>query len=212
MLKLTFRFYVIQIHVFPETPATREALHVLAPKLRFHLRSSAPHRERLTGYTVEIPTTGSTATLPFDTIAAWSFSLPPSESIQEVIRPPSNAPIASFGKVLGDRSTLYKYLNPHLLGVITSNSDGQYSGIYLVDGTTGATVYHARVQATAGTVHAALSENWLVYTYFGDNLKSSNDSAKGHQIVTVELYEGTARDDKTSRSVKLIFPCLTNIY
>lgn len=86
--------------------------------------------------------------------------------------------------------------------MITSDSDNHHWAIYLVDGTTGTTVYHTRVNAI-GPIHAALSENWLVYTYFGDNLANATDSAKGHQVVTVELYEGAARDDKTNRLVLL---------
>jgi len=95
----------------------------------------------------------------------WSFSLLPEEKIK-AIAPSSKGPVASVGKVLGNRTTLYKYLNPRLFVVLTESSTTSIScGVYVVDGAKGTVVYRARVTAHHGTcdITASLTENWLVY-------------------------------------------------
>ena len=71
----------------------------------------------------------------------------------------ANEPIASLGKVLADRSTLYKYLNPHVVGYVTEEpfyvpkddpSDdpsivSRFCGVYLVDGAKGTIIYHSKI-------------------------------------------------------------------
>src|SRR5262249_53426691 len=109
-----------------------------------------------------------------------------------------------LGKVLSDRSTLYKYLNPHLVGYVThhSGSEGVPSacGMYLVDGAKGTIIYHAVLPAARGTcdIRVAFTENWLVYIYYDDEV-GSVAQAKGWRIVSVELYEGSGVNDKTRR-------------
>lgn len=69
-----------------------------------------------------------------------------------------------------------------------------------MDGAKGAIAYHATVPSNDGTcdVHAALTENWLVYSYYDGDISSSSQ-AKGHRVVSVELYEGRNANDKTRR-------------
>jgi ER membrane protein complex subunit 1 len=112
---------------------------------------------------------------------------------------------------MGDRSTLYKYLNPNVVGVITSTMDTELasSTIYLMDTVTGAVLFRAPIQNSSGVIHACLTENWLVYHYFEDVRDASPESAKGYRIVTVELYEGNGKDDKTSRHVLAFLQLLT---
>jgi hypothetical protein len=132
-----------------------------------------------------------------------------------------NEPVASHGKVLADRSTLYKYLAPGLIGAITRSKAGEGSmgnsgspsktagmptcGIYLLEGGKGSIVYHSVIPAPGGspagcnTIQVSLSENWLVYTYYSADLSSVEGRAKGHYVVSVELYEGKGVDDKTYR-------------
>lgn len=98
---------------------------------------------------------------------------------------------------MGDRTTLYKYLNPHVVGVVTKSSIGSSSGIYLLDGVTGAILYHTTVLSKTGTkILATMSENWLVYTYVSAEL---GEDGWGQKIVSVEVYEGDGKNDKTRR-------------
>ena len=123
----------------------------------------------------------------------WSLSLSPGETIQRMI-PAIRGPVASVGKVLGNRTTLYKYLNHRLLVVLTElpSSPGlgsgsgspQTCGIDLVDTTKGSVVYRASVHSSSGScgVKASLSENWLVYHYY-----EKDAEATGYRMVSVEL-------------------------
>ncbi|KAF9516661.1 hypothetical protein BS47DRAFT_1340546 [Hydnum rufescens UP504] len=178
----------LKIHIYPNNRATRSAFSDLAPRLHFSLRRGAPSRERIDGFRIDISSLGSHSPTVH---RVWSFAPPPSESVQYVVKPPRD-PAASFGKALADRSTLYKYLNPHVICVVTKNTDRSHGSVYLIDSVTGATLYQATVSSSRG-LQATLIENWLVYTYFSDET-----NAKGQRIVSVELYEGSTRNEKTS--------------
>lgn len=189
---LTLRW--LKVHVYPNTPNT------ILPNLHFVLTSGSPSSQMLTGYRI-VPEPSSPS--EYSSHRTWTFNLPPAETIVRQFAS-AQEPIASYGKVLGDRSTLYKYLNPHLIGIITSSSDGEkaYGTLYLLDSVSGATVYRATVPVgvTEGAgVQATMSENWLMYTWFDPGELSDNQAGKGWRAVSVEFYEGSARDDKTKR-------------
>jgi hypothetical protein len=131
----------------------------------------------------------------------WTLSLPPEEDIQSMV-PASRGLVASIGKVLGNRTTLYKYLNPRLFVILTASPSlsPPTCGVYLADSTKGTIVYHATLPSSAGTcdVKATFTENWLVYHYYDEDAAGVGQ-AKGYRMVTVELYEGKQVDDKTER-------------
>lgn len=135
----------------------------------------------------------------FETFPSWTFSVPQSEVVNSVVRTPKG-PIASLGKVLGNRTTLYKYLNPHLFAVTTvPKSPAGSCSVYLVDGVKGSVVYHVAVPSKGPcSIKAVLTENWLVYSYY-DNEHVGVGQSKGHQVVSVEIYEGRVVDEKTRR-------------
>jgi hypothetical protein len=140
----------------------------------------------------------------FRTFSAWSLSVPESEDIQSIVRPPKG-PVASLGKVLGNRTTLYKYLNPHLFAVTTvpKNPSGSCS-VYLVDGVKGSILYHVSLTSKGPcSLNAVLVENWLVYSYY-DAEYAGVGQTKGYRVVSVEIYEGSTVDDKIRRFVA---PC-----
>lgn len=149
------------------------------------------------------------------------MSLPEGEDIRTMI-PAARGPVASVGKVLGNKTTLYKYLNPRLVILLTAPHSAPVAsttstktrvaacGIYLVDSAKGTVVYRATLPATDGgacDVKATLVENWLVYHYYDPDF-SGTGQTKGWRMVSVELYEGKAVDEKTKRFVFLV-PCYT---
>ncbi|KAL2439003.1 ER membrane protein complex subunit 1 [Exophiala dermatitidis] len=101
--------------------------------------------------------------------------------------------VASIGKVLGDRSVLYKYLSPNLVLLIAeSHSD---LTVYLVDAVTGAILHTATHQGLvpATDIPAVISENWYAYAF------TSQDPINGGiatQIVISELYESSTPNDR----------------
>lgn len=95
--------------------------------------------------------------------------------------------MASFGRVLGDKSTLYKYLNAHLSVVTTATQQAGTAQVYVLDTTTGATVFSAQVNGVG--IKSVMSENWLVYSWL---------EAVGWRVASVELYENRT-DGKVER-------------
>ena len=185
---------ISQVRLYPNDPVTRATFSSLAPSLHFALVNTKRH---LTGYLIH-PAKEEEGV--FKTFAAWTASLDPSEHIQAVIRPPHD-PVASLGKVLGDRSTLYKYLNPNLVAVLAATEAGLLQcSVYLVDGVKGTVLYHASFPPAGGScnTHATLTENWLVYHYYDEGSRAA-DSTKGYRVVSVEMYEGSGTDNKTRR-------------
>ncbi|CAE6492839.1 unnamed protein product [Rhizoctonia solani] len=100
------------------------------------------------------------------------------------------SPIASYGKVLGDRTTLYKYLNPNVAAVLAPDC-----AVRVVDLVSGATVFDSgALAAPCAPPKVAFTENWLVYAHE----VAGNATDKGTRVVSVELYEGERNDDKTN--------------
>lgn len=96
-------------------------------------------------------------------------------------RPVTLDAIASFGRVLGDKSTLYKYLNPHLLILSTfspftkglnpvTHEEVGLGRVYVLDTITGETIYATKIGGVVkrGGIHVAMVENWLVYTWLAE--------------------------------------------
>ena len=174
----------MQYTIFPETKASEVTFASYASSLYFPLLEHG----RLSGYTL-----GSDSAYP-----AWTIPATHGDSIDALILL-SRGPIASLGKVVADRKTLYKYLNPRLVGVLTSGASG--CGVSVVDAAKGTVLYHARVPAVRGVcdVHASLTEHWLVYSYYEG--EAAGSGVTGYRVVTVEFYEGHAPDEKTGRCV-----------
>lgn len=184
-----------KVHFYPHNAESAQALAELAPSLRFSLQTS---RQNLHGYQINRDANDENA---FSAYQTWSLSVPANEVIGSVIRP-ARGPIASLGKVLGDRTTLYKYLNPHLFAVTTVSkpSPNAICSVYLVDGSKGSVIYHASITSTKGvcSIEAELTENWLVYGHYDDDF-AGNHQTKGYRIVSVEMYEGKGINEKTRR-------------
>ena len=104
-----------------------------------------------------------------------------------------NDPVASIGKVLGDRSVLYKYVSPNMALLTASSSDS--IAVYLVDAVTGAILHtssHAGVVPSA-SVPAAMSENWLAYVVTSQDPETS---ALSTQLLISELYESATANER----------------
>lgn len=127
-------------------------------------------------------------------IPVWEFIPPQGQKIIRATSRPAHDPVASIGKVLGDRSVLYKYLNPNL-ALITAVGENSAS-FYLLDAISG-TVLHSSTQDNVDTtqpIASTISENWFAYSFFGDTADQSD--AKGYQLVISELYESFIPNDR----------------
>ncbi|KAI6097855.1 hypothetical protein F5141DRAFT_1011125 [Pisolithus sp. B1] len=218
----------LQVQLYPDTPATRASLARLAPSLHLVLptrTSSSPSpgaggdidastRTQLVGHRLSFNDNISTVHVAYPT---WRIIFGPGETIRETIRNGKDAgKELSVGKVLGDRRTLYKYLNKHLRVVLTEakgtggqmgleESSGTMCGLYVLDSVKGTVLYRVKLPAPEGRcddVRAALVDHWLVYAYFEDGTGAGGDGTKGWRVVSVEMYEGKKPDDVT-RSLEL---------
>jgi hypothetical protein len=114
----------------------------------------------------------------------WQFMPPNGYKVLSATARPLHDPVASIGKVLGDRSVLYKYLNPNLV-LVTAVSDTSAS-FYLLDGVSGQLLHivtHDGVDTTQ-PIPSAISD------------VTENSEAKGYQLVISELYESPLSNDR----------------
>ncbi len=189
--------FVIQISFHPIDISRIQA----SPSQRLHffqVEDLVGNKQRVAGYRIDA--SSKTASL------TWTHTIPFSDTLRYTFLPASRAhPVASYGKVLADRSTLYKYLNPHIVGIVTSSSTKGAESVSLIDSISGSILYHAVVRATPGSLRAVLTENWLVYTYsLHSDVQEGALERRGEQVVTVEFYEGQGVNEKTSRVVSTL--------
>ncbi|KAF9879595.1 duf1620 domain containing protein [Colletotrichum karsti] len=136
---------------------------------------------------------------------AWEFAPPTGYEIVDIATLPVHDPIASIGRVLGDRRVKYKYLNPNTIVVSAKNSAKSTLNVYLVDSVSGQVLHSSSYEGvdTDKNIECTLAENWFVCTFFGEySLKDdagqpqSGQSLKGYQIVVSDLYESEYPNDR----------------
>ncbi|XP_053379517.1 ER membrane protein complex subunit 1-like [Mercenaria mercenaria] len=118
--------------------------------------------------------------------------------ITNIVAKSAHEHIYSQGRVLGDRSVLYKYLNPNVVVVTTEGEEpatSQQKGypvinVYVLDVITGHMIFHGNHRKAQGPLHIIHSENWVVYGYF-------NTKQRRHEMAVLEMYEGKNQSNAT---------------
>lgn len=133
-------------------------------------------------------------------VTTWTFNAPEGENIIDVAKRPQHDPVASIGRVLGDRRVLYKYLNPNTLVVLTANPTASTLTTYLLDTISGETLASATHEGidTTQSASCTMSENFFICTMFGEySLREDpNQSIKGHLLSVTDLYESEYPNDR----------------
>ena len=178
------------LFLYPDTLAVAERFEPLSDRYFFSVQkpSSSPSAStRFVGYALEKGVSSI-----HKSRQVWSWTVPAGEEVVQVVQAPHGDAIASYGRVLGDRSTLYKYLNPHARLIVTKTSGANEAHLYLLDTVTGGVLYELQLDDvdTAFPVRAHLVENWITATYSARNA----DEGLSTHIVTVELYEEPAAE------------------
>ncbi|KAJ2902125.1 hypothetical protein MKZ38_001034 [Zalerion maritima] len=126
-------------------------------------------------------------------LETWTFTPPAGKTILHIATGNPNEPVASIGRVLGDRSVLYKYLDPNTIVVATGDEAASTLAVYLLETVSGQILHSATYTGVdiAKPVECAVSENWFVCTFFGQFVLRENksQSIKGWQLVVHDLYE-----------------------
>ncbi|XP_037025633.1 ER membrane protein complex subunit 1 isoform X2 [Bradysia coprophila] len=171
-----------QVHVIPKESAN------LAHKM--YLYTADKTKGTLSGFFINY------ANKQLDAIPIWEINLGGAGNIQKITNIAMKSSIEhvhSQGRVLNDRSVLYKYINPNLVAVATQGPDSIHKyvlNIHLVDVVSGAVVQSLTHRRAKGPIHMVHSENWLVYSYY-------NDKVRRTEITSVELYEGKTQANST---------------
>jgi outer membrane protein assembly factor BamB len=130
------------------------------------------------------------------TESVWTFEPPSGERIVGYTTRPLKDPVASIGKVLGDRRVLYKYLNPNLVLVTAVSELTRTASVYLLDTASGQllhTMSHSDVD-TSRPIPSTISENWFSYSLTIDS--AGSPESRGHQLIVSDLYESPLPDDR----------------
>lgn len=115
-------------------------------------------------------------------IPIWEVDLGGADKSQRVINVAAKNPhehVHSQGRVLSDRSVLYKYINPNLVVVSTLGLHSIHKSVlnvYLIDVVSGAIIFsmtHKRAQLPFHMVH---TENWIAYTYYNEKVRRTEIS------------------------------------
>uniref|UniRef100_A0AAQ6IR12 ER membrane protein complex subunit 1 n=1 Tax=Anabas testudineus TaxID=64144 RepID=A0AAQ6IR12_ANATE len=166
-----------KVSAFPSTKNVLQQLQEMATSIYFYLVDSS--QGRLCGYRLRTD---------LSTELMWEVVIP--TEVQRIVSVKGKRPnehVHSQGRVMGDRSVLYKYLNPNLLAVVTESTDlhqeRSFIGILLIDGVTGRIIHEAVQRKAKGPVHVVHSENWVVYEYW-------STKSRRNEFSVIELYEG----------------------
>jgi len=204
---------LLQVYPYPVMEETQATLTHYADSLHFPISvetddgkfipGAGTTQRRLLGHKIQLNDQLSGKYVAYPT---WTFSLPAGEDIQALISPfgsggASKSGAVGFEKVLGNQKSLYKYLNPRMMVLLSlphAPKIGQGNGtcgVYVLDFGKGNVIYHAALPAVDGVcdVKVLLVENWLVYHYYGGEVGKvlgGSEETKGRRVVTVELYEG----------------------
>ncbi|KAJ5665171.1 uncharacterized protein N7477_007619 [Penicillium maclennaniae] len=154
--------------------------------------------DKSTGYLVTTSTDGRVLGWAHNDnkVPVWEFVPPAGQKVIQATARPAHDPVASIGKVLGDRSVLYKYLNSNLVLVTAVDTKGHTAGFYLLDAVSGK-ILHEAIQVGVDAnqpISSTISENWFAYSFYGD--VTDETSAKGYQLVISELYESDIPNDR----------------
>ncbi|WFD36971.1 hypothetical protein MCUN1_003863 [Malassezia cuniculi] len=200
------------LHVLPITAANGElvlgALSDDGTSLAVHPNGTADVRVYLAagtnGYTVDANS--------HDVHPTWSIALAPGERIVAAIDQ-SRDHVASLGRIRGDRSVMYKWLNPHARLIVTHDEAASVANAYVIDTVSGEIVHHVSIPNVVPDhgVKATFTENWITIHYSTDATAEGSDAqpaapplpyshpnmnweddygaGKTRRLVSIELFE-----------------------
>ncbi|KHJ41224.1 PQQ enzyme repeat protein [Trichuris suis] len=106
-----------------------------------------------------------------------------------------DAKVHSQGRVLGNRSVLYKYLNPNIAVALIRVPSAQGTDVTVLafDGITGRPIYAVKENRANPPYHLIVCENWIVYSFW-------NEKYRRTEVSVLEMYEGEVQANPTSFS------------
>lgn len=129
-------------------------------------------------------------------IPTWMLEAQENESILSLSMKDSES-AANLGVILGNRTVLYKYLNPNIAAYLVSNTADKSLTINIIETITGELLFsrtHDELVDFTSPINIAVGEYWVVYSYF------SRKPVPEQKLVVAELYESLKPDNRVSVS------------
>jgi ER membrane protein complex subunit 1 len=192
--------------VLPSSSEEASLFSTLADKVYFSVREA----DAIQGFVLDsvyppVPFVGSSQS--FEAIPTWRFEAPADSHIATLSfrRPDEN--VASIGRVLGDRSVLYKYLNPNLIVVSVVHPTTSVLTVYLLDNVSGGIIVEFKYEDidVSKTVATEITENSVYWAYYGNGNKG--EQGRGTRVTAVELYELQTKNVKYNMYLLPRPPC-----
>ena len=126
----------LNFHIFPDTPNTRFKLSQKLNSLYIYLMNTTDNLFK--GYQIRMEKENKMVLIP-----VWSVKIPTDQNIVQLSSKRSDEVVNSVGRVLGDHTVLYKYLNPNLVALMTVQGEGAKGSlfVYIIDAVTGMTLF-----------------------------------------------------------------------
>lgn len=139
----------------------------------------------------------------------WQLPFPADEQVTSITRSNQDV-VASQGKVLGNRQTMYKHLNPHTLVVITRNAAKQSARALVVDGITGRVLNELSLcqsglvltneDGSQSDTLVVFTENWITISFqvdiaANDALAKYKGAHRQNRLISMELYDVQSKDE-----------------
>jgi hypothetical protein len=179
------------VRVLPESAESQVAKALQETPTHFHVIRDGIVRCFRVSSTTEAVEVGAVVVAPLET-----------DDIVSVAHP-DGAPVSTAAHVLGDDALLLKYLNPHLLIVLTTSKGGESAPLLdvslraegedqvappsltvtLIDVVAASVAHRVVVPHGSAPASATLSENFVAYTYW-------NAKAKRSEVGAISLHEG----------------------
>ncbi|XP_025197839.1 ER membrane protein complex subunit 1 isoform X2 [Melanaphis sacchari] len=146
----------------------------------------------LQGFTVDVPISGK----EFSAKEVWKIQFNKPTQIIAIGSRDAMEHVHSQGRVLSDRSVLYKYINPNMVAILTLAPDTTHKSVltlHLLDAVSGIIIYSVVHKRASHPIHLIHSENWLLCSYY-------NDKTRRTEITSYELYDGNQLSNSTNFS------------
>jgi outer membrane protein assembly factor BamB len=139
----------------------------------------------------------------------WQLPVSADEHVTSITRPNQDV-VASQGKVLGNRQTMYKHLDPHTLVVITRNTATQSARALVIDGITGRVLNELNLcqgglvltneDGSNSDILVVFTENWITISFqvdiaASDALAKYKGAHRQNRLISMELYEVQGKDE-----------------
>ncbi|KAH6594274.1 hypothetical protein BASA50_006745 [Batrachochytrium salamandrivorans] len=195
-----------ELKLFPDTAAAHAAFGpVCSSFYTFHTVGN----NSMQGHSVQMRQEGHTS---YKLKSTWNLQFPNGESLNALSdRQAKGNSVASFGRVLGDRTVLYKYLGPNLIGVATLRRDDDQSMttfFYIIDTVAGSihyrTAHHGAGPVTSDlpSIHILQSENWFVYTVWNHGQEAVSEKVWNGLSSETVASSAPSSDKKTDKGKK----------